>query len=474
MIRKVGLFDEPRRVHLVGAGGVGVSALGQALMHSGHRVSGSDMRENAQTAKLRALGAEIACPQAADNLPADTDLVVRTAAIGSANPELLAALGRGVEVVKYAQALGALMGREHGVAVAGCHGKTTTTGLLTTTLVTGGLDPSMILGGEAAPLGGNFRAGDGRYFVAEACEFDRSFLSLRPTTAVITNIDRDHLDYYSDLQEIYDAFVDFARLIPPTGFLATLNEHAGLFTERAGVSCEVETFGLRDYADWVATDWRREDGVTSFRVTYKGRFEGDFRLRLPGLHNINNCLGVLAIARRLGISFEDAVRPALMEYRGVDRRMQVRYEGHGVTVLDDFAHHPTELLAVLTALRDENPGRRIVAVFQPHQASRTRSHLRGFAEALQLADRVFVPDIYYARDSEEDRRSVHALDVVRGAANRGADVTYVERLDDVADGVLRELRSGDLVVTMGAGSVGEVSRVLAERLRRYDDEVIRA
>jgi UDP-N-acetylmuramate--alanine ligase len=363
------------------------------------------------------------------------------------------------------------MAREHGICIAGCHGKTTTTGLMTQVLVGAGLDPTMVLGGDAGGLGGNYRPGGGRYFVAEACEFDRSFLNLRPKAALVTNVDRDHLDYYRDLEEIEGAFRDFARLIPHEGYLAVLNEHERVFRSPE-VICEVETFGLRGNADWVATDWQRMDGVTYFNVRHKDRFEGLFELRIGGLHNILNCLGVLAISRHLGLDFDGVVRPALRKYTGVDRRMQTKYEGHGVLVLDDYAHHPREVAAVLSTLKAEYPSRRVVAVFQPHQASRTKTHLSEFAEALRIADRVFVPDIYLARDSEEDRRSVHALDLVRTAANRGADVTYVQDLADVAPLILSEIRVGDLIVTMGAGSVWEVSRDLADRLCAFDHQAI--
>ncbi len=471
MIRSPGLFSEKRKVHLVGVGGVGVSALAQALLHLGHEVTGSDSREGERVAKLRSLGARITLGHTTENVAGDVDVLVATAAVGAGNPEVAVATARGIRVVKYAQALGELMRLEHGVAVAGTHGKTTTTGLMATVLVDAGMDPTMVLGGEAAPLGGNYRPGCGRYFVAEACEFDRSFLSLAPTTAVVTNIDGDHFDYYRDLDEIEDAFHDFARLLPADGYLATLNEHERVF-RCDDVVCEVETFGLRDNADWIASDWRRTDGVTQFRVRHHGEYVGTFGLRLAGLHNLCNSLGVIAVAHRLGVDLDEVVGPSLLQYNGVDRRMQLHYEGHGVVVLDDYAHHPQELAAVLTTLREEHPGRRIVAVFQPHQASRTRRHMREFAESLKRADRVFVPDIFLSRDSEEARRAVHALDLVRTAANRGVDVTYCERLADVADAILSEIRLGDLVVTMGAGSVGEVSRDLAERLRTYDSQII--
>ena len=471
MIRRTRLFDEPRNVHLVGLGGIGVSALAQALLHSGHRVSGSDASDGDRLRRLRLLGAQVHVGHAAENVPDDADVLIVSAAVDRRNPEFARALERGVRVAKYAEALGDLMAREHGIAIAGTHGKTTTTGLMATALVKGGVDPTMILGGESGPLGGNFRAGAGSYFVAEACEFDRSFHALEPQTAIVTNIDGDHFDYYRDLDEIHEAFADFARLIPRDGYLATLNEHERIL-RTDGVECEIETFGLRGNADWVASDWSRSDGITYFSVRYKGRYEGVFELRLAGLHNLCNSLGVIAVGRRLGLDFDDVIRPALLEYRGVDRRMQSRYEGHGVLVMDDFAHHPHELAAVLSTLRDEYPGRRIVAVFQPHQASRTRRHLREFAESLKIADRVYVPDIFHARDSKATRDSVHALDLVRTAANVGVDVIYVEELGSVATEILTEIRVGDLIVTMGAGNVTEVSRDLADRLQAFDRQVI--
>lgn len=471
MIRSPGLFDRPRTVHLVGAGGVGMSSLGQALLHEGHRVSGSDASDSARTQLLRSLRAEISVGHAAEHVPADCDLLVVTAAVERKNPEVAAALDRKITIVKYAQALGDLMARKHGVCIAGCHGKTTTTGLVTTVLVHAGLDPAMVVGGDAVSLGGSFRPGRGAHFVAESCEFDRSFLSLAPRSAIVTNIDADHLDYYRDLAEIEEAFRDFARLLPVDGYLAVLNEHERVF-RADGIQCEIETFGLGGNADWVASEWRRVDGFTYFRVDHRGTSLGRFRLRLAGLHNVCNALGTIALAARFGLDMERHVRPALREYEGVDRRMSVRYEGHGVLVLDDYAHHPREMAAVLSTLREEHPSRRIVVVFQAHQASRTRTHLREFATALELADRVFVPDIYCARDSEEDRRAVHALDLVRTAANRGVNISYVEDLRDVAPRVLRELRAGDLVVTMGAGNVSDVSREIARCIVGYDSQVI--
>lgn len=471
MIRSPGAFDRARRVHLVGAGGVGMSSLAQAFLHEGHTVSGSDASDSAKTRYLRSLGATIHVGHAAENVPGDCEVLVVTAAVDRRNPEVAHALDRSIPILKYAQALGQLMARRHGVSIAGCHGKTTTTGLVTSMLVRAGLDPTMVVGGDAAALGGNFRAGRGAHFVAESCEFDRSFHSLAPQSAIVTNIDADHLDYYRDLAEIHESFRDFARLLPADGYLATLNEHERVFRDPS-VVCRVETFGLRGNADWVATDWRRTDGVTYFRVRHRDEDLGLFELRLAGLHNVCNALGAIALATHLGVDYDRGVRPALLEYRGVDRRMSPRYEGHGVLVLDDYAHHPREIAAVLTTLRDEYPSRRILVVFQPHQASRTRTHLREFAAALELADRVFVPDIYCARDSDEDRRSVHALDLVRCAANRGVDVTYVEDLRELAPVLLRELRVADLVVTMGAGSVWEVSRDLAERLADFDRQAI--
>ncbi|NUN51623.1 MAG: UDP-N-acetylmuramate--L-alanine ligase [Planctomycetaceae bacterium] len=399
----------------------------------------------------------------AAHLPEEADLVVASAAIPASNPELQEAERRGLPVVKYARALGGLMEGRRGIAVAGCHGKTTTTGMTAFVLERCGLDPSVIVGGDLPVFGGNWKHGLSPFLVAEACEYDRSFLNLSPEIAIVNNIDADHLDYYRDLQDISSAFLDFARRLPPEGLLVVNNEQDRLFRSDAGVRARVETTGLRNHADWTAVERTMERGLTRFKVLRRGEEWGAFALRIPGLHNTLNALGVIAVASHLGLDRE-SIHRALLDFPGVDRRLQVRYRRGGISVVDDYAHHPAEVQAVLRTLRDEPGTRRIWAVFQPHQASRLRLLRREMAAALGAADRVLVPDVFFARDSQSDRESVHSLDLVKTLNNLGADAVYEPSFPLIVERILADLRPGDVVVTMGAGNITGVSHDLARRL----------
>jgi UDP-N-acetylmuramate--alanine ligase len=440
-----------------------MSGLAALLAAEGHAVTGSDLKKGRASEELEARGLRVTEGHAAENLPADADLVVTSAAVPSDNPEVQEADRRGLPVVKYAKALGGLMAGRRGIAISGCHGKTTTTGMAAFLMDRCGLDPMVVLGGSLPVFGGNWKHGKGPYLVAEACEYDRSFLNLSPEVAVVTNIDADHLDYYRDLQDISGAFVEFARLLPENGLLVVNNEHEGLFRNDAGVKVRIETTGLRNHADWIACDRRADRGVTKFRVLRRGEEWGHFSLRIPGLHNTLNALGVIAVASHLGLD-RTQVQQALRDFPGVDRRLTVRYRRGGISVVDDYAHHPTEVLAVLRTLREDPATRRIVAVFQPHQASRLRMLRREMAAALGGADRVLVPDVFFARDSAEDREQVHSLDLVKTLNNLGADAVYEPSFPALVERILADLRPGDVVVTMGAGSITGVSDDLARRL----------
>jgi len=450
-----------------------MSGLASLLLADGHAVSGSDLKTGDAMVELASRGARVFGEHAAANLPEEADLVVTSAAIPPDNPEVVEAERRGLPVVKYARALGGLMAGRRGVAVSGCHGKTTTTAMMAFVLVRAGLDPAVVLGGNIPVLGGNFRVGRGPFLVVEACESDRSFLQLCPEIAIVNNIDGDHLDYYRDLSEIVGAFVDFARLLPPEGLLVVNNEQEGLFGTGSGVRARVETTGLRSHADWVAVDRAAERGLTRFRVVRRGEDFGTFALRVPGLHNTLNALGAVAVASHLGVE-RDLLQAALLEFPGVDRRLQVRYRRGGIAVFDDYAHHPTEVQAVVRTLREDPSIRRVIAVFQPHQASRLRLLRREMAAALGAADRVVVPDIFFARDSEEDRRRVHSLDLVKTLNNLGADAVYEPSFPAIVERVLGDLRPGDAVVTMGAGSVTGVADELAKRLEGFGSQSIPA
>ncbi len=467
------MFSKVRTVHFVGIAGSGMSGLAALLLSEGHRVSGSDAKRSEATDDLAARGARILEGHDAAHLPPDADLVVASAAVPPENPEVQEAVRRGLALVKYAQALGALMAGRRGIAVAGCHGKTTTTGMMAFVMVRCGLDPSVVLGGSLPVFGGNWKHGAGPFLVAEACEYDRSFLNLGPEIAIVNNIDADHLDYYRDLQDISSAFLDFAARLPEGGLLVVNNEQEGLFRRDPRLRARVETTGLRSHADWVAVDRSSERGLTGFRVLRRGEDWGRFALRVPGLHNTLNALGVVAVASHLGLDRE-AIHGALLDFPGVDRRLQVRYRRGGIAVLDDYAHHPAEVQAVIRTLREDPAVRRIIAVFQPHQASRLRLLRREMAAALGGADRVIVPDVFFARDTAEDRERVHALDLVKTLNNLGADAFYEPTFPAIVERVLADLRPGDAVVTMGAGSITGVSHDLARRLEALGRQSIPA
>jgi UDP-N-acetylmuramate--alanine ligase len=463
-------FARPRRPHLIGIGGSGMSGIAALLAAGGHRVTGSDRAGGDAIPRLRAAGIPAVVGEDAANVPEDADLV---AAIKDGNPELEAARRRGLPVVKYAVALGALMAGRRGIAVAGAHGKTTTTGLLAFVMDRLGDDPSFVVGGRVGPLGGSSRVGGGPFLVAEACEYDRSFHNLRPEMAIVTNIDEDHLDYYSGLAEITEAFRTFARLLPGDGLLVTSNELSEVFGAAAGLACPVRTVGIGGYADWVAKDVVVERGRTRFTVHRGGEEVGRASIRLPGHHNVLNALTVIALASHLGHDPAAAIAAA-REFRGVSRRLELRFRRGGISVMDDYAHHPAEIRASLKAVRSQNPGARIWCVFQPHQASRTRFLLREFAAALTEADRVIVPDIYFARDSEEERRLISSLDLVKKILNLGTDALYRPDFEEIATHLLDRLRPRDVLVTMGAGDVFRVADTVAERLEGYGNASIPA
>jgi UDP-N-acetylmuramate--alanine ligase len=437
----------------------------ELLLARGLEVRGSDRAPTRRTERLGRLGVRVDADLHAASIPEGTTLVVTSAAVAPDHPQLVEAARRGLPVWKYAEVLGALMQGRTGVAVAGCHGKTTTSALVATALWRAGRDPSFVVGGEVLDLATSARPGRGPHFVVEACEFDRSFHRLSPTVAVVTNVDVDHLDYYRDLEEIRDSFRAFARLLPPEGRLVVHEDHAAVF-RGAGVVAPVETYGFGPRADWRAQDawWDGGDDLQRFRVAREGRLEGLVRLPLSGQHNVLNATGAIAALCAAGLSFEEAAA-GLASFGGVGRRLERVVEARGVLVLDDYGHHPVEIRAVVRALRSRHPGRRLVVVFQPHQASRTHLLLDDFAAALAEADEAWVAPIYLARDSEEDRRRVAAADVALRTVHAGGKATAFLDLASIVEHAVGALREGDVVVTMGAGDVDEVAHGLRDRLR---------
>ncbi len=452
------------KVHLIGIGGVGMSGVARMLLSEGVSVSGSDMNDSPVLDALKQMGADIHIGHDAANIPAGVSLVVISAAVKEENPELSEARRRDIEVIKYARALGLLMASQVGVAVSGTHGKTTTTAMLAWILSQASKDPSFVVGAHVPDLDTSSREGSGGIFVAEACEYDRSFLNLRPRITIITNIEEDHLDYYHDLGEIVSAFKEFVALLPSDGLLL-VNAHDRNALAVAGSSpAPVETFGARISADWQAVNLRADWGRYTFDVVNRGSEIISVSLAIPGVHNVLNALAALAVAHTLDVDFRTAAE-SLASFRGAARRFQVIGEAASVTVIDDYAHHPTEIQVTLKAARDFFRSGRLWVVFQPHQYSRTRFFLKDFARSFSQADRMIVPDIYFVRDSDQERACVNAGDLVRELVGFGYDAEYVPEFSDIVDRVASQVEPGDVVITMGAGNVNEVGYALLERLR---------
>jgi UDP-N-acetylmuramate--alanine ligase len=451
-------------VHFVGIGGAGLSAIAGLLLDEGVTVSGSDAAPSAFAAALAGRGARIVIGHAPANVEG-ADQVVVSSAVPADNVEVLAAHERGIPVLKRAEFLGGLMADRLGVAVAGTHGKTTTTGLIALMLDRGGLDPSFIVGGWLADYGTNARAGRGP-LVVEADEYDRTFLGLRPSVAVVTNVEHDHPDCYPTLAEMQEAFREFVSRLPADGLLVACGRDPfarKLVAERREAGGAAVQYGLRREDDLRADSMQLNGaGGTDFLVVQAGVTLGLARNRLPGEHNVLNSLAALAVAMHLGVGFNDA-RNALADYRGAGRRFEVKGEAAGVTVVDDYAHHPTEIRATLAAARQRFGARPLWVMFQPHTYSRTRTLLADFAASFTDADHVVVVDIFRSREADDPALS--AADVVRRM--RHQDARYIPALTDAGHYLLEHLQPGDVLLTLGAGDgyvVGQ--QVLEELLRR--------
>ena len=455
------MFKKIRRIHFVGIGGIGMSGIAEVLHNLGYLVSGSDSRESETTRRLASLGVRVVIGHQAENL-GEADVVVRSSAVGQENAEVAAARQRLVPVIQRAEMLAELMRMKYGVAVAGTHGKTTTTSMVATVLARGGLDPTMVIGGRLNALGSNAKLGRGDFLVAEADESDGSFLKLSPTIAVVTTIDAEHLDYYRDLAHIQDTFVEFINKVPFYGMAVLCLDQENIQAILPRVEKRYVTYGLRSQADVLARDVEFAGMTSACRVFWKGELLGRLALNVPGLHNVYNALAAVVVGMDLDLRFE-VIRDALAEFTGVDRRFQVRGEAGGITVVDDYAHHPVELKATLNAAKD-GFGRRVIAVFQPHRYSRTQALLGEFSTAFYQADRLFVTEIYPA--GEAPIPGVSGRQIADGVAGHGhRHVTYVADKSELAKAVLDQAAPGDMVLTLGAGDVWRVGVEILDRLR---------
>ena len=445
-----------RRIHLIGAGGCGMRALAQVLIDRGAVVSGSDMMPSAALDRLAERGVEVHVGQRTENIAPDREIVVYSAAIHEQNPELLAARRRGLEVVKYSHMLGSLMATGTGIAVAGTHGKSTTTAMVAYALTQAGADPSYVVGATVEQLGGPSGAGSGRHFVAEACEYDRSFLNLCPHYAAILNIEEDHLDYYENLAAIVEAFRSFSSLVAAGGVLVVNGEDAEALEAAEGASCAVETFGFADTCTWRGVNESPDRGCFEMDLLYDAEPYGTVRLSIPGRHNAYNSLAAAALLHHAGLD-PAAVVSALGTFAGTHRRLTLKGRAAGVTVVDDYAHHPTEVAATLEAAREHYRPGRLLCVFQPHQHSRTRFLLQDFARSFGQADEVIVPDIYFVRDSDREKDYISSEDLVSQIRLHSGTAVYKKTFEDIEAHLKQTLRAGDLVVTMGAGNIWEVA-----------------
>ena len=447
-----------KRYHFIGAGGIGMSGLARLLVKNRAVVTGSDMEESAVVEELRSLGADIRAGHNQGNVPEDVNSVVISAAIKESNPELALARANGWQVYKYAEMLGELMDSYDGVAICGTHGKSTTSGWLVQLLCAAGADPSFIVGADIPQLGCSSRAGGSDVFVAEACEYDRSFLNLRPEISVILNVEQDHLDYYTDEDEIVGAFADFAKGARSNGVVIANGDDAnvGRVLDMLDDDRSCVTFGLGESCDITARNIEIVEGFSEFDVCQNGEVLGRTRISLAGEHNIMNALAVIATAVTIGID-PGVVLVLLDQFTGIDRRLMLKGQIDGVTIIDDYAHHPTEIRASLQAIRQRYSPERIWCVFQPHQYSRTRFLLDDFAESFRLADITIVPEIYFVRDTEESTRKVNSQVLVDRIRQSGSEAIYINDFGGICEHLKVSVRPGDLVVTMGAGTIWKVA-----------------
>jgi UDP-N-acetylmuramate--alanine ligase len=468
------LFAPSHRIHFIGIGGIGMSGIAEILLTMGYAVSGSDLRRSAVTERLAGMGATIYQGHAAANAAA-CDVVVTSSAVPASNPEVLEARARKIPVIQRAEMLAELMRLKYGIAVAGMHGKTTTTSMIAAVLGAGGgkenLDPTVVVGGRVDALGSNARLGSSQYLVAEADESDRSFLKLSPVLAVVTNLDREHMDCYRDLADVEGAFVEFMDRVPFYGATTACVDNALLRGVLERVRRRVYTYGETEGADFrlhllekQAGGPREDFGHWRFEVNCRGLVLGPFTLHVPGRHNVLNATAAIAIGVQLGVSPE-GIAAGLASFRGVDRRFQIKGVVRGVTVVDDYGHHPTEIMATLRAARDAGYTR-VHVLFQPHRYTRTRDLEPEFARAFADADTLRVLDIYAA--SEQPIPGVDAQGLVAAIRRTGTvgagGVEYAESMAAGVEALAQVAREGDVILTLGAGSVSQAGAMLLEAL----------
>jgi len=452
-----------RKIHFVGIGGIGMSGIAELLLNLGYQISGSDLNPSEITRHLAEKGARIFKGHAPEHVQG-ADVLVYSSAVTLENVEIQEALRQKIPVIKRAEMLAELMRLKHGIAIAGTHGKTTTTSMTGAILTEGGLDPTLIIGGKVKALNTNAKLGSGEFLVAEADEFDRSFLFLVPTIAVITNVEPEHLDSYRDYDDLKNAFVSFANKVPFYGKIIVCLDDHGVQEILPRLKRRVETYGFSSQADLIARNVHRERGRLQFEVFYRQKELGRVQLPVPGSHNVLNALAAIAVGLELDVPFRTMCQ-ALANFTGVNRRFEIKAEVNGILLVDDYAHHPTEIQATLEAARSGWPDRRIVALFQPHLYSRTQKFYREFARSFLDSDVLFVLDVYPAR--ETPIAGVSGKLIAEAAREMGhRQVYFVEDKSRVTEAVAPHVRPGDMIITIGAGDVWRINQRLLDWLSR--------
>lgn len=445
------MFSSIRKLHFVGVGGIGMSGLAEILVDQGFTVTGSDRAANDNTERLERLGVRVAVGHDARNVAADVDVLVYSSAIPPDNPEVVIARERNIPVIRRAEMLAEVMRLKYGIGIAGTHGKTTTTSMVSLVLMEGGVDPTVIVGGRLHGLAGsNARMGKGDFIVVEADEYDRSFLSITPTIAVLTTLETDHLDCYRDLEDIKSAFIQFAAKVPFYGFVVLCLDEPALQDIMPKIKKKIITYGLNGQADLQAVDIVHKQNRTRFMVLRSGAELGEIELQIPGRHNVQNALAAIAVGLSLDVPFAK-VKTGIEKFTGVFRRWEVKADRQGITVVDDYAHHPTEIKATLAGVK-AGWRRRVICVFQPHLYSRTRDFYDDFGRSFFNADILVVTDVYPAR--EEPIQGVSGELIANAAKVFGhKQVHYVPDKTAVPAFLMGIQQKGDIIITMGAGDI---------------------
>ncbi|HLM00273.1 MAG TPA: UDP-N-acetylmuramate--L-alanine ligase [Pyrinomonadaceae bacterium] len=459
------MFRHVKHVHFIGIGGIGMSGIAEVLCNLGFSISGSDLKKSRNTDRLELFGVRVFEGHAAENV-GDADVVVYSSAVKADNPEVVEAKSRSIPVIPRAEMLAELMTlKPYSVAIAGSHGKTTTTSMVATILGHAGVDPTTIVGGVVDTLGSNARLGQSDWFVTEADESDRSFLMLYPTVALVTNVDREHMDSYKGMEDVMQCFTDFVNKVPFYGAAIICLDDPNVQAIIPHIKRRRVTYGFSAQADVSAHGIRYNDSFGSTFTVWKGtEVLGEINLPVPGKHNVYNALGATAVALELDVPFEK-IAGAFKTFRNANRRFQFKGEARGITVVDDYGHHPTEILATLSAARNGSGGRRTVVIFQPHRYTRTLDLMDDFARSFNNADVLFLTDIYAA--SEQPIEGITSEILTAKIKQYGhKNVQYIGDIDTAAAKVSEQLREGDLVITLGAGSVTRLSEQILEILKK--------